>query len=138
MTAKASYTRFHPRWYRLRIPVFWWVRRRSYLMFVLREVSSVFIAWAVVFLLLLVNAVAQGPQDYRRFLDWAATPWVVLLNAVTLAFVLLHSVTWLFTLSPHAMALRVRGRRVPAVAIGVGNLAAWLLVTAAVALLILE
>lgn len=138
MTAKPSYTRFHPRWYRSAVPVFWWVRRRSYLMFVLRELSSVFIAWAVVFVLLLVNAVAQGPGEYHRFLDWAATPWVVLLNVVTLAFVLLHSVTWLFTLSPHAMAIRLRGRRLPPVAVGTANLFAWVLVTAAVALLILR
>src|SRR6266571_6775155 len=56
----ANYTEFHPRWYRPRMSVFWWVGRRSYLLFVLRELSSVFVAWSVVFLLLLVHAVGQG------------------------------------------------------------------------------
>ena len=56
-------------------------------------------AWFVVFLLLLVNAVAQGPEDYRRFLDWSATPGMLLLNVVALCFILLHAVTWLFTTS---------------------------------------
>ena len=45
----ARYTEFHPRWYRRRMSVFWWVGRRSYLIFVLRELSSVFVVWSVVF-----------------------------------------------------------------------------------------
>jgi fumarate reductase subunit C len=52
----ARYTEFHPRWYRPRMSVFWWVGRRSYLIFVLRELTSVFVAWSVVFLLLLFHA----------------------------------------------------------------------------------
>ncbi len=137
MTGKAQYTQFHPRWYRPRVPVLWWLRRRSYLLFVLRELSSVFVAWFVVFLLLLVHAVAQGPQDYQRFLDWSAAPGIILLNVVALSFVVIHSVTWLFTLSPHAMAVRLRGRRLPAAAIGAGNLVAWVLVSAIVLFLVL-
>jgi fumarate reductase subunit C len=137
MSQKVGYTPFHPRWYRPRIPVFWWLRRRSYLLFVLRELSSIFVAWFVVFLLLLVNAVNQGPEDYRRFLDWSATPGMLLLNVVALCFILLHAVTWLFTLSPHAMVVRLRGRRLPPAVIGVGNLVAWMLASALVAFLIL-
>ncbi|MDP9863836.1 MULTISPECIES: hypothetical protein [Streptosporangium] len=137
MSEKVHYTRFHPRWYRPRVPVFWWLRRRSYLLFVLRELSSVWVAWSVVFLLLLVNAVAQGPERYGRFLAWSAAPGMVLLNVVALCFVLLHAVTWLFTLSPHAMAVRLRGRRLPPAVIGVGNLVAWMLASALVALLVL-
>ncbi|MCW2919214.1 MAG: frdC [Actinomycetia bacterium] len=137
MSEKVEYTPFHPRWYRPRIPVFWWLRRRSYLLFVLRELSSVFVAWFVVFLLLLVNAVAQGPDDYRRFLDWSAAPGVLLLNVVALCFIVLHAVTWLFMLSPHAMVVRLRGKRLPAAVIGAGNLVAWVLASALVAFLIL-
>jgi fumarate reductase subunit C len=137
MKDKVAYTPFHPRWYRPRIPIFWWLRRRSYLLFVLREMSSVFVAWFVVFLLLLVNAVAQGPEDYRRFVDWSATPGVLLLNVVALCFVMLHAVTWLFTLSPHAMVVRLHGRRLPAAVIGAGNLVAWVLASALVAFLVL-
>jgi fumarate reductase subunit C len=137
MSEKVEYTPFHPRWYRPRIPVFWWLRRRSYRLFVLRELSSVFVAWFVAFLLLLVNAVAQGPDDYRRFLDWSAGPGVLLLNVVALCFIVLHAVTWLFMLSPHAMVVRLRGKRLPAAMIGAGNLVAWVLASALVAFLIL-
>ena len=50
----------------------WWLRRRSYVFFVLRELSSIFVAWSVVFLLLLIRALAQGDAAYATFLDWAA------------------------------------------------------------------
>jgi hypothetical protein len=35
----------------------WWGRRRSYALFVMRELSSVFVAWFVVYLLLLVGVI---------------------------------------------------------------------------------
>ena len=79
----------------------------------MRELSSIFIAWFVVYLLLLVYAVGQGEAAYQRFLDWASTPWVTALNVVALIFVLLHTVTW-FALTPQAMAVRVAGQKVPA------------------------
>ena len=50
----------------------WWLHKRSYAFFVLREISAVFVAWAVVLVLLLVRAVAQGEAEYRAFLDWPA------------------------------------------------------------------
>ena len=53
---------------------------------------------------------------YDDFLDWAASPFVVGLNVVAAVFLVLHVVTW-FSLTPQAMAVRVRGRPVPPVAI---------------------
>ena len=126
-----------PRTYRPPMSVLWWLHRRSYAFFVLREISAVFVAWAVVFVLLLVRAVAQGDAGYRAFLGWAATPWVVVLNVVTLAFLVLHAVTW-FNLTPAAMVVRVGGRRLPAQAVAAGAHAAWLVVSAVVAWLVLR
>jgi len=94
------------------ISVFWWLRKRTYFMFVMRELSSVFVAWFVIFLLLLVRAVGQGEAAYQDFLDLAASPAVLVLNTVGLAFVVLHTVTW-FSLTPQAMDLRLGGRPVP-------------------------
>ncbi|SFK78248.1 fumarate reductase subunit C [Geodermatophilus ruber] len=108
------------RLYRRPVPTWWWIRKRSYFVFVMRELSSIFIAWFVVYLLLLVYAVGRGEAAYQRFLDWASSPWVTVLNVVALLFVLLHTVTW-FTLTPQAMAVRVGGRRVPAGQIIVGQ-----------------
>src|SRR5262245_60120396 len=116
--------------YRAPVPLLWWLKRRSYLMFVAREVSSLFVAWFVVFLLLLVRAVAQGPAAYERFLDLSANPFVLGLNVVALLFVLLHTVTW-FNLAPSAMVVKVRGRRLPAMLIVAAHFAAWAAVSGA-------
>jgi len=132
----ANYTEFHPRWYRPRMSVFWWVGRRSYLLFVLRELSSVFVAWSVVFLLLLVHAVGQGGTQYRRFVDLSGNPWMLALNAVTLVFVVFHAITW-FNLAPQAMVVRLRGKRVPQSRIAGAHYAGWALLSALAAWLIL-
>jgi fumarate reductase subunit C len=100
------------RLYRPRISTWWWTRKRTYFVFVMRELSSIFVAWSVVYLVLFVYAVGQGEAAYRNFLDWAASPWVVALNILTLLFVLLHTVTW-FRLTPQAMEVRMAGRLVP-------------------------
>ena len=100
------------RLYRPRVSTWWWTRKRTYFFFVMRELSSIFIAWFVAYLLLLLYAVGRGEAVYQRFLAWAASPWVIALNVVALAFVLLHTVTW-FSLTPQAMSVRVMDRTVP-------------------------
>ncbi len=102
--------------YRPTVPVLWWTRKLSYFVFVMRELSSLFIAWLVLYLLLFVRAVGRGETAYADFLDWATSPWLVVLNVVAFAFLVLHTITW-FSLTPQAMVLAVGGRRVPPAAI---------------------
>jgi fumarate reductase subunit C len=102
--------------YRPTVPVLWWTHKLSYFVFVMRELSSLFIAWLVLYLLLFVRAVGRGETAYADFLDWATSPWLVGLNVVALAFLVLHTITW-FSLTPQAMVLDVGGRRVPPAAI---------------------
>ena len=45
MRAEPSYTLYHPRWYRRRVSVWWWLQKRSYTGFVLRELTSIFVAF---------------------------------------------------------------------------------------------
>jgi fumarate reductase subunit C len=124
------------RTYRAPVPIFWWVRRRSYLLFVARELSSIFVAWFVVYLLLLVVAVSRGEDAYRRFLDWSASPWVLAVNVVALLFVVFHAVTW-FNLAPKAMVVKVRGRPLPPLFVAAAHFGAWAVVSAAVVWIVL-
>jgi len=98
--------------YRRPVSIWWWVRKRSYFLFVMRELSSIFVAWSVLFLVVMIGAVARGASAYQHFIDFAAHPVVVALNAVALAFIALHTVTW-FSLTPQALVVQVRGTRVP-------------------------
>jgi fumarate reductase subunit C len=137
MSQTPSYTEYHPRWYRKRVSTYWWLHSWAYLAFILRELSSIFIAWFVVFFLMLVRAVGRGEQAYADFLSWAQNPVVVALNVVSLFFVVFHAVTW-FNLAPKAMVLRLRGQRVPGAWIAGANYLAWALASALVAWLILR
>jgi len=95
---------------------FWWVKKRSYFIFVMRELSSLFVAWFVFYLLLFISAVGRGDEAYQDFLVGAKYPAVVVINVVAFAFIVLHTVTW-FSLTPKAMVLTIRGQRVPAIVI---------------------
>jgi fumarate reductase subunit C len=117
------------------VSVWWWTRKRTYFVFVMRELSSIFLAWFVVFLLLLLRAVTAGEAAYDDFLDLAATPWMLALNGLAAAFLMLHVVTW-FSLTPQALALRVRGRTVPPAAIIGAQYAGLAVVSAFVAWLV--
>ena len=132
----ALYTDYHPRWLRTRVSTYWWLWHRSYTAFIARELSSVFVAWFAVYLLRMVRAVAQGPSAYERFLEWSAQPAVLLLNLITLFFVVFHAITW-FNLAPQAIVARFRGRRLHGTLIAASNYAAWVMTSALVAWLVL-
>ena len=124
-----DYRTHHPRWYRPAVSTYWWLHRWTYVAFILRELSAIFVAWFVVYLLMLQHAVSQGAESYQQFLDWSAGAGILILNIVTLIFVLIHAVTW-FNLAPQAMAVRVGGKRVPDILISGSNFAAWAVVSA--------
>jgi len=125
------------RYHRQRVPLLWWLGRRTYLAFTLRELSSVFVAWFIVELLLLIRAVASGPADYQRFLDLLGNPAMVVLNVVTLAFLLYHTITFL-NLTPQAVVVKVRGRRVPKRALLAGMYLTWAVVSVVLAWLMVS
>jgi fumarate reductase subunit C len=123
--------------YQRPLALFWWLERRSYLLFVLRELSSVFVAWFVVYLLLLVKAVSDGAASYQDFLDRSGQWWMVAINVIAMLFILLHAITW-FGLAPRAMVVKVRGRRLPPAQVVAAHYLAWLLLSAIVAWLVLR
>ena len=123
--------------YRRPVPIWWWLKKPSYFVFVMRELSSFFIAWLVIYLSLFVRAVGRSEAAYQDFLDWATSPWMVSINAVAFAFILLHTVTW-FSLTPKAMVVQVRGQRVPALVIIGAQYAGLAAVSAFIAWLVLR
>ena len=137
MSAGAGYTLYHPRWYRRRVSVWWWLQSRSYTGFVLRELTSVFVALFALVLLWQIRALAHGPEAYTRFLGRLRSPLFVAFHAVALLFVLFHSFTW-FNLAPKAMVVRLKGKRVPDLVVAGANYAAWVVLSAAVAALLLR
>ena len=135
--SEPHYTLYHPRWYRRRVSVWWWLPNRSYIGFVLRELTSVFVAFFAVVSLWQLRALAQGPDAYVQFLARLRTPRFLALDTVAFLFVLFHAITW-FNLTPKAMVVRLRGKRVPDWVIVGQNYVAWLVLSGLVAFVLLR
>ncbi len=123
--------------YRRPVPFAWWLRNRGYALFVVRELTSVFVGGYALVLLLLLRSLADGPDSYAAFLATLRAPAALIFHAVALAAAVYHSITW-FRLAPMAVALRVGGRRVPGGLIVAANYAAWGALSVALAWLVLR
>jgi fumarate reductase subunit C len=131
------YTELHPRWYRRQTSTFWWLGSWPYLKFILRELSSIAVAFAVLLTLLQIRTLIAGPQSYARFQQALRSPVVIALNVAAFLFVLFHSITW-FNLGPKAVAVRVRGKRIPDLFLAAPNYVIWVAVSGVIAWLVLR
>ena len=137
MDAGARYTLYHPKWYRRPVSVWWWLESWPYTKFVLRELTSLAVGYFALITLWQVHALARGPEAYAHFVARLASPLFVALDVIALFFVLFHSVTWL-NLTPKAMVVRVRGKRVQDSVIIGANYVAWGIVSLVVAWILLR
>lgn len=126
-----SYTTFHPKWYRPRTPIFWWLGHGGYTKFITRELTSLAVLYAAVLLLVEAAAVGRGEDAYRRFAAWLGSPGVVVFHAAVFLALLYHAVTWL-NLAPKALVLRLGRRRIPDWAVAAGHYVLWAIATAGV------
>ena len=114
----------------------WWLRRSPYLLFMLREISSVFVAAYVVLFLVMIQRVSQGQAAYEEFLVGLQSPSAILFHVVALAFALLHTITW-FQLTPKAIAVWRGEERMPAAMLIVPNYVAWFVISGVIAWIVL-
>jgi fumarate reductase subunit C len=126
-----GYTDYHPRWLRRHVSTYWWLEKPAYLAFILRESTCLFVGWFAIYLLLLMNAVVDGPVAYQQFLAWSASPWMIVLNLVSFALMVFHAITF-FGAAPQALVIHLGRTRVPGPLVLLGHYAAWAVVSAAV------
>ena len=136
-TKVPMYTEYHPRWYRPRVSVYWWLGQWCYLKFILRELSSVFVALVVVMTMLQLRALVRGPEPYAEFEHRMHNPLVIAISVISLFFVVFHTITW-FNLTPRAMPVRLKGKLLPGWMVAAPNYALWVVVTGAVTLLVVR
>jgi len=106
----------------------WWLRHPSYFRFMMRELSSVFIAIFLVVFLVELHQLSRGPQAYAAFLETLRSPGWIVFHVVALAFALYHSVTW-FNLTGVVQVVRVGERQVPPRLVAAGAFGAWAVVS---------
>lgn len=126
-----EYTPFHPRWYRRRMPISWWLRKWAYTRFIIRELTSLPVGYTALLLVAMAWALARGPEAHEAFIAWLQTPWVVVFHLLILVGLLYHTITWL-KLAPKALVFRVRGRKVPDAVVSGSHFAGWIVLSALV------
>ena len=114
----------------------WWLKRRSYILFMIRELTSVFVAGYCIFLLVLVYKLTQGADAYGNFIAALKSPISVVLHLITLVFVLYHTITW-FNLTPKILVLYKGEDRIPQGLVAATFYTGWVVVSIIVALLVL-
>ena len=135
-SAAGGHTEYHPRWYRKRVSTYWWLHSWAYFRFILRELSSLSVAYLVVLTLFQIRALTRGPRAYAEFENRLESPLIIVLSVISFLFVVFHAITW-FNLTPSAVAIRIGGKRLPDLLIAAPNYVAWVLISAAVAWFVL-
>jgi fumarate reductase subunit C len=120
-----------PGLYYPKMPSTWWLRRPGYVRFMLRELSSVFIAIFLVVFLVQLHRLSRGLEAYAAFVATLRSPGWIAFHAVALAFALYHSVTW-FNLTAVVQVVHLGDRRVPPRLVAAASFAAWAVVTLAI------
>lgn len=131
-----GYKLYHPKWYRRRMPIFWWLEKAPYVKFIAREMTSLAVAYAALVVLAEVAALGRGEAAFRRFNEALAWPPLLVLHGAVVAALLFHAVTWLH-LAPKAMVVSMGGRRVPDAALLAGQYLGWIAATALVGWMVL-
>ena len=90
----------------------WFTQRRSYRLFMAREATSVFLAVYLVYLIVWIYRIGQGPEGLATAIDSARHPLTVAMHILALVAALYHSITW-FNLTPKIMPIYIGEDRVP-------------------------
>jgi fumarate reductase subunit C len=94
------------------ISVTWWLQRWAYTKFMIRDVTSIFIAGYCVFLMVMLCRANQGSEPFRAFYESLKSPFSVVLHAIAFIFAVIHSVTF-FNLTPRVIVLFRGEEKVP-------------------------
>jgi fumarate reductase subunit C len=122
--------------YHRKMPANWWLTNQSYFLFMLRELSSVFVAVFLVVYLCQIYQLSNGPDAYRAFTQKLSSPGWILFHLVALLFALYHSITW-FQSSAVVLPLRIGERVIPRPIVTALHVVAWAIVSIIVLVLFL-
>ena len=109
------------------MPAAWWLKKKTHFLFMVRELTCMFVGGYALFLLILATQ-RDDPQAFAALLD---SPLLIALQIISLPMVLYHSITW-FNLTPKAIVLWRGEERVSPILIAGANYVAWVIASVAV------
>ncbi len=72
----------------------WWMKRRSYIWYMIRESTALFNLWVCIELTMIVIEAALLQDAQTRISSLLSNPWVIALNIVSLFAASYHIYTW--------------------------------------------
>lgn len=123
--------------YRPHMSHWWWLRKKNYFIFMVRELSAVFVGLFALISLVGVYRLSQGQEAYQLYLGALQSPSAQLLFVVIFLFSIFHSVTWIH-LTPMIMVVRIGSKTVPPLLVLLANYMAWIIVSLILLYLLLE
>ncbi len=102
----------------------WWLKRQPYVLFIVRELTSLFVGFYCLLLLVTLYMLGQGEKTYEGMLTFLRSGPIIALHIIALIFTVYHSVTW-FNLTPKAIVITIGEKRLPDVFIAGSNYVAW-------------
>jgi fumarate reductase subunit C len=117
-----------------KMPATWWLKKSSYFLFMVRELSSVFIALFLVIFLIQLFQLSRSAEAYVAFSQKLSSPGWLFFHLLALLFACYHSVTW-FQSSAVVLPMRLAGRPVPRPVVVALHIGAWLIASLAVVIL---
>lgn len=107
-----------------RMPRTWWLQRREYFLFMMRELSALWIGLFVTTYLVGLYRLYQGKEHYQGYLEALQGPTAKIFFTIVLAFSLYHTVTW-FNLTPIVLVLRIGKKVIPELLVLIASYVAW-------------
>jgi fumarate reductase subunit C len=90
----------------------WFLQRAGFRRFMAREATAFAMVVFLVYLLMWIRALGQGPQAYAEMVELTRNFVSVMVHGLVLGAVVYHSVTW-FNLTPKIMPMYVAEEKVP-------------------------
>ena len=106
------------------MPANWWMMKKTFVLFIVRELTCVFVGGYALFLLMLV-ARRERPE---AFAAWLNSPLLIVLQIIALPMLLYHSITWI-NLTPKVMVVWRGEERVSPLLIAGANYVAWAIIS---------
>ena len=106
------------------MPTGWWLKKKTYSLFMLRELTCIFVGGYASLLLILASQLG----DEKGFGDILTSPLLIGLQIIALPMVLYHTVTWL-NLTPKVLVIWRGEERVNPLLIAGVHYLAWVVIS---------
>jgi len=106
------------------LPGNWWMKKKAYSLFMLRELTCVFVGGYALYLLILV----ARATDQAAFNAMVNSPGIIVLHVIALPMVIYHSITWI-NLTPKVLIIWRGEERVSSTLIAAVHHAGWIVLS---------